>query len=141
MAKHVATSNTDVNLGFSKFDATNNDVIGEKLHIFLLDLQGNFRYMQNTIKIYRPGSLYVVEEWDNEGKNLNLPCRFFPKAEYCLFPSTRKFEGMTSDVRMFGRDFEKLQNSWKKSWLNFSERCNKLAEKFLYISDFTNNME
>lgn len=137
---YVSTSNNDTNIGFSTYNAFDNEVVGTKLYFFVIDLQGHFHRMENTIKAYRPGSLYIVNEWDNEGKNLELPCRFFPKAEYSLFPN-RKVEQMTSNIRMFGRDLEKLQVMWKRKWIEYYKTCNNLSEKFLYFADLAEEKE
>lgn len=135
---YQSTKNNDVNIGFKKFNALDNEVVGKKLHIFVIDLQGYFYHLSNKIKIYRPGSLFVVENWGNEGKNLNLPCRFYPQAEYSIFPK-RKIEDMTINVRMFGRDLELLQKKWKNIWLDYEIRSANLAEKFCYFSTLTEN--
>lgn len=137
----IKMANDNVNVGFSKYNALDNEVVGTKFYVFAIDLQGHFHHLENTIKIYRPGSLYVVNEWDNEGKNLNLPCRFFPQAEYDLFPCYKVFEKMTSGIRMFGRDLEKLQSKWKMKWLERVKICNDFSEKFLYFADFAEEKE
>lgn len=135
----------DINKGFSKYDALKNDVVGTKFYIIVLDIAGQIHYLNNTIKAYRPGSLIIVEEWNGDAANLNLPCRFFPKAEYHLNPS-RALEKMTSDVRMFGRDKDKLLKEWVSAWNNKLNAANNLVNKFQYliwnVADcFTNSEE
>lgn len=124
-----------INKGFSKFNALDNPMIGKKIYVIIIDVTGNFHFASSTIKAFRPGSLYVVEDWDNETSNLGIPVRLLARAEYKLNP-VRTLEKMTSEVRMFGTDKNKLLKEWKLAWEKRAKTAEMLVNKYLYFADY-----